>query len=113
LATHAAEIGQSHLAVIVRERTQHGLDALGFDDGQAATPDGFNNLCDGRVADYLPATECVRQRCKGPLRIQVRGVLREDRADQLVERRIGGFPGRSAVEVKQAAMHPSHEHGRR
>src|SRR5205814_9509377 len=44
-----------------------------------------------------------------PLGVQVRGVLRQDRADELVQRLVSGFPGRPAIRRQQLAVDPADE----
>jgi hypothetical protein len=55
---------------------QHRLDAVCFDDGQAAAADGVNQAVGMCVADVFPGAKVLLERREGAVGVDVRGVLR-------------------------------------
>src|SRR5262249_44822059 len=102
----SAQVGQTHLAIVGGQRFEHCLDPLCLYDRKPATADGVDHVVKRGVTNGFPIWKTALQLLEGPLRVEIGGVLREDSADQLIERRIAVIPGGLTVVLQQPTMNP-------
>jgi hypothetical protein len=108
-ATHTTQVGEIDSASIVGERAQDGLNAVRLDHGEAAAANGCRELVERRIAYCFPGMEGGLEGLKRAVRVRVRRVLRQDRADQLFERCIVRLPYGPAIVLEQAAVDPANQ----
>jgi hypothetical protein len=89
------------------------LDAPRLDVREAAGPNGVRDFFRGRVQDLVPRTEARAQGGEGAPRVDVGGVLGQDRRDEFVDgrERLAGTP--VALVPAQAAVERTDASGRR
>jgi hypothetical protein len=99
------EEAEINAALAFADGGQDLLDAARLLVGDAATADRVGDLPRGRGRHLLPAGEPVLELRERPLRIDVRGVLRQDGGHHLVDDRQHRLGGERALFGAQAALH--------
>lgn len=85
-------------------RAQDALNAGRLDFGQSPAANSARDFSRWRVDDGAPGWEVGAKGGECPFRVQVRGVLRENRGNQLVQRVAGRPPGWTAIPRLHAAF---------
>ena len=99
------------LRLYLSQFVQHVLDSARLDVGQAAAEDGFGYFVGGRVTHGLPGGEGGNQLYVGAFRVDVRGMLRQDGADESAKRVKVGFVARLAIGSDEQVVDAGEMHG--
>ena len=109
---HVVELRQVGLARALAHRREDRLDARRLGVREPAERDRLLDRRDRRVAHLGPAREARLERREGAVGVHVGGVLREDRVDELVDRRVARREDRPSVGVVEDAHDAAQEAAR-
>lgn len=98
---NGTKVTERVLADFVRDSTQNRLNAGRFDIGQTSHPDGLGHFICRCGSNFGPVREAISKRGKCASRIDIRGVLGEDRGDELGEWIGMGMPAGTTVLLRE------------